>query len=382
MEQINKFEESLLNRTMLFVIVFTVFVCSSLYYLPGIQARLDNYIAKQESIRFQREQRQEMLAKLSGLEFLDYSTRQAMSSVAQLPEDEQEKAAAELEFEQQLRLEIPKGASKDTIAIDNHYVTQTIEFKLPDTDENYLARYPMIGKSDHIERLDYITSKDGGILELKMDGVYELDLDWEEKYLFIDFLTPQEVYDKVIVIDAGHGAGMPGAIIDGVQEKDIDLAIVQQLKKIFDSKKDEKLGVYYTRLDDSDPDFSDRSGLANLSNANLFVSIHSNSFVQDASIHGTGVLYDEKKDAAGNSSKHLAEILLKNITETLGTKNRGLIPGNNIYIVRTSEVPAALVEVGFMTNKKELANLTNENYQKKCAEAIYLGIMQALEEGY
>ena len=330
----------------------------------------------------QREQRQEMLAKLSGLEFLDYSTRQAMSSVAQLPEDEQEKAAAELEFEQQLRLEIPKGASKDTIAIDNHYVTQTIEFKLPGTDENYLARYPMIGKSDHIERLDYITSKDGGILELKMDGVYELDLDWEEKYLFIDFLTPQEVYDKVIVIDAGHGAGMPGAIIDGVQEKDIDLAIVQQLKKIFDSKKDEKLGVYYTRLDDSDPDFSDRSGLANLSNANLFVSIHSNSFVQDASIHGTGVLYDEKKDAAGNSSKHLAEILLKNITETLGTKNRGLIPGNNIYIVRTSEVPAALVEVGFMTNKKELANLTNENYQKKCAEAIYLGIMQALEEGY
>ena len=45
-------------------------------------------------------------------------------------------------------------------------------------------------------------------------------------------------------------------------------------------------------------------------------------------------------------------------------------------------MPAALVEVGFMTNKKELANLTNENYQKKCAEAIYLGIMQALEEGY
>lgn len=42
----------------------------------------------------------------------------------------------------------------------------------------------------------------------------------------------------------------------------------------------------------------------------------------------------------------------------------------------------ALVEVGFMTNPKELANLTSEKYQKKCARAIYDGIMQALEEGY
>ena len=76
------------------------------------------------------------------------------------------------------------------------------------------------------------------------------------------------------------------------------------------------------------------------------------------------------------------EILLEKTTDALGTKNMGLVPGNDIYVIRTSEAPAALVEVGFMTNPKELENLTDESYQKKCARAIYEGIMQALEEGY
>ena len=51
-------------------------------------------------------------------------------------------------------------------------------------------------------------------------------------------------------------------------------------------------------------------------------------------------------------------------------------------MIRTSEAPAALVEVGFMTNPAELSNLTSEAYQKKCAQGIYEGILQALEEGY
>ena len=128
--------------------------------------------------------------------------------------------------------------------------------------------------------------------------------------------------------------------------------------------------------------FADRAGLPNDIGADLFVSIHNNSYPAAASVNGTAVLYDEKKETEGNSSKHLADILLKKTTEALGTKNMGLVAGNDIYVIRSCEAPAALVEVGFMTNPKELANLTDKNYQKKCARAIYEGILQALEEGY
>jgi N-acetylmuramoyl-L-alanine amidase len=99
-------------------------------------------------------------------------------------------------------------------------------------------------------------------------------------------------------------------------------------------------------------------------------------------VNGTAVLFDEKKETEGNSSKHLANILLEQTCDAIGSKNMGLVNGNDIYIIRTSDAPAALVEVGFMTNPKELKKLTSEKYQKTCAEGIYSGILQALEEGY
>lgn len=374
-------EEKIVRGTSLFIVMLTVFICSSLVYLPTLEVKAQQYVAKQMRARREHEEREEMWAMLSGLEFLDYSTRQAMATAEELPE-KQQTAEEALDFPQQLRLELPKNCSKDDVTINNRYVTKTIDIRIKGAGEDYLVRYPMIGGSDHINDLNYFASEDGGTLELSMEHVYELSLDWEDQYLYIDFISPRELYDKIVVIDAGHGANMPGAIVNGVQEKNIDLAIVKQLKELFDQNKDEKLGVYYTRLDDSDPTFSSRSGLANDTGANLFVSIHSNSYPYSEAINGTTVLYDEEKEAAGNSSKHLADILLKKTTKALGSKNMGLARGNNIYIIRTSEAPAALVEIGFMTNPKELANLNDENYQKKCAHAIYEGIMQALEEGY
>ena len=375
-------EEKIVRGTSLFMVMLTVFICSSLVYLPTLEVKAQQYVAKQMRIRREREEREEMWAMLSGLEFLDYSTKQAMATAEELPEEQQQTAVAALDFPQQLRLELPKNGSKEDVTVSNHYVTRTIDIQIKGAGDDYLVRYPMIGKSDHIDNLNYFAGQDGGTLELSMEHVYELSLDWKEQYLYIDFIAPQDIYDKIVVIDAGHGANMPGAIVGDVQEKDIDLAIVKQLKKLFDENADEKLGVYYTRLNDTDPAFADRAALANDTDANLFVSIHNNSYPQSEEVNGTAVLYDEKKEAAGNSSRHLADILLKKTTTALGSKNMGLVAGNDIYVIRTSEAPAALVEVRFMTNPKELANLTDESYQKKCARAIYEGIMQALEEGY
>ncbi|MDD7643432.1 MAG: N-acetylmuramoyl-L-alanine amidase [bacterium] len=373
-------EEKIVRAVSLFLVMFSVFICSSLFYLPALEVKAKQYVAKQMQLRRDREEREEMWATLSGLEFLDYSTRQAYAAAE--GELGEEQVAQTLDFPQQLRLELPKNCTKEDVTIHDHYVTRTIEFQIKGAGDDYPVRYPMLGKSDHISELNYYAGNDGGTLELVMEHVYELSLDWQGQYLYIDFIAPQDIYDKLVVIDAGHGADMPGAIVSGVQEKDIDLAIVKQIKKLFDQNEDQTIGVYYTRLDDSDPAFADRAGLPNDIGADLFVSIHNNSYPAAASVNGTAVLYDEKKETEGNSSKHLADILLKKTTEALGTKNMGLVAGNDIYVIRSCEAPAALVEVGFMTNPKELANLTDKNYQKKCARAIYEGILQALEEGY
>ena len=152
------------------------------------------------------------------------------------------------------------------------------------------------------------------------------------------------------------------------------------MKEILDT--DEKIGVYYTRLDDSNPSYDERVGLANKAEADLFISIHNNSTTGSrlSKINGTQVMYDEEKEDA--VSKDFARICLEEVTAACGSKDKGLVKGNDIYIIRTSEVPVALIEVGFMTNGEELAKLNSPDYQKQVAEGIYQAILRAFDEGY
>lgn len=285
-------------------------------------------------------------------------------------------------MQRQLRLALPEGIRGSQITITNNYLLQKIIIEIPDTDNNYFENYPLTGSSNHIDNLSYAQEDGEGVIEITMDQVYELEMDYDESYYYIDFLTPQEVYDKVVVIDAGHGGRAPGATKQGVNEKDIDLQIVLKLKEIFDAE-DENIGVYYTRTDDSNPTFDQRVQLANKSNANLFISIHNNSTASGrmSSTKGTQVMYSES-DTDTLGSKEFAKICLEEVTSGLGSKNKGLVEGDSIYIIRTSEVPVALIEVGFMTNREELELLKSEEYQEKAAEAIHEAILRAFEEGY
>ena len=76
--------------------------------------------------------------------------------------------------------------------------------------------------------------------------MFELEDSYEPGRLYLEFLSPHDVYDKVVVVDAGHGGHAPGAVRLGISEKNIDLAILKQVKKLFDDGPD-NIGVYYTR---------------------------------------------------------------------------------------------------------------------------------------
>lgn len=279
----------------------------------------------------------------------------------------------------QLRLRLPEGVDGSQVQIINDYVTQTVRIEIPQTDTGYFDNYPIVGSSNNIDTLSYLQVGDSGIIEIVMDRVYELDMNYDTDYYYFNFLSPHEIYDKVVVVDAGHGGRAPGATKQGVNEKDIDLAIVLQLQEIF-AESSENIGVYYTRTDDSNPTFDQRVQLANKSDADLFISVHNNSIGNGrmSSTSGTQVMYDEESKA----SRDFAQICLEEVTEQLGSKDKGLVEGDSIYIIRTSEVPVALIEVGFMTNQEELDLLRTEEYQRQAAQGIYNAILRAFEEGY
>lgn len=320
-------------------------------------------ILGQFSVVNKREAKRE---QMSELQMLAYYTEQA---------EEEEDIA----FRQQLCLELPAGMTEDKIAIENDYVKQLITIRIPDVEKDYFSNHLLLGRSDYINDL-YM---ENGVIEITMDAVYEVKTAVKNGFLYVNFLTPRQVYDKVVVIDAGHGGGAPGAIKQGIMEKDINLSIVLELKKLLD-ENDQNIGVYYTRTEDNNPTFEQRAQLGEKAGANFFISVHSNSTTdgQMSDYNGTEVMYDEEKDSEGLSSKHLAQICLEEITGSMASKNNGLTYGNGIYIIRNNEVPAALIEVGFMTNQTELNKLNSPEYQKLAAQGIYNAILRALDEGY
>ena len=72
--------------------------------------------------------------------------------------------------------------------------------------------------------------------------------------------------------------------------------------------------------------------------------------------------------------------MLDQLSSDLGTRARGVVKGSDIYVLRNAQVPAVLVEVGFMSNQEELNNLVSASYQKRVAQSIYEAIVRAYEE--
>ncbi len=344
-------ENTIKKLSALMMGILTVAVCITAFYVSGV-----------------RKEAAKELERASGLELMDYYTSQS--------EDSEE------ELEHQMRIELPEKLTEADITIESDVLSQLIVVTLKGIGHDYYYEHPLLGSSDHIDNLMLGGEQDVGIIEITTDEVYEVRWEIRDSWLYLDFVPPGELYEKVLVIDAGHGGGQPGAIKLGVQEKDLDLAIVLELKALLDQHTNWK--VYYTRIEDADISLDRRVQLANKSHANLFISIHNNSTTSGemSDYNGTEVLYDEKKPEEGFSSKRLAEICLEETVAAAGSRNLGLSKGNSIYIIRTSQVPAALVEVGFMTNEEELAKLNSPEYQKLIAQGIYQGIIRALEEGF
>lgn len=348
-------QERVLKIAASFCVILSVIVCASLFYLPKLHGI---------SMAFGIEEFEDFL--LAGGERVGISAINTDETM--------------INFPQQLRVDLPEGCDASQVEVKQNYLTQTVDLVIPTENPEFLSGRPLVGSSRNIDDvvMDYAGGK--AVIEIVLDKVMETEKTCSGKYLYLDFLSTHEVYDKVVVIDAGHGGNMPGAAKQGICEKDIDLRIVEELKEILDTN--EKIGVYYTRLDDSNPSFAQRAGLANKAEADLFISIHNNSMTGSkySQIHGTQVMYDEKKK--DSESKDFAGICLEEVTAACGSADKGLVQGNDIYIIRTSEVPVALIEVGFMTNPEELEKLNSKEYQNQAAQGIYNAILRAFDEGY
>ena len=123
-------------------------------------------------------------------------------------------------------------------------------------------------------------------------------------------------------------------------------------------------------------DMRNRCNLINDAKPDLVVSIHQNSYHEEA-ISGGQVFY-YKSSVKG---KRLAELLQKRFDFVLGKDNRRLAkPNGSYYLLLHVKQPIVIVECGFLSNWKEAAALSEDEYQERMAWTIHMGIMEFLNE--
>lgn len=180
----------------------------------------------------------------------------------------------------------------------------------------------------------------------------------------------------LVVIDAGHGGWDPGAVgAYGTREKDVNLSIARFIRLL--GLYDDEISILLTRSEDIYVPHRERTDLANRLKADLFVSIHANAHPRHSAANGIEVLVHDDRDLANYSqSRALALLLQRRLTRTLGVTDRGI--KHQRLFIRWAEMPAVLIETGFLTNPTEELKLRHFTYQWTVAEIIFSTIKEYL----
>jgi N-acetylmuramoyl-L-alanine amidase len=195
------------------------------------------------------------------------------------------------------------------------------------------------------------------------------------RYLVVDDIENANLSvlaGKTIAIDAGHGGIDDGAKWNGLDEKNINLAIAVKLASIL---SDNGASPILTREGDVDyytkgkggkrNDLLKRAEIIESSGANVFVSIHCNA-IKGANWSGAQVFYHPKLE----ENKILAERMQYALKNFPPGNKRQIKQDSDIILLKSVSVPGVLVEAGFISNPEEAARLNTEAYQQKLAEYI------------
>jgi N-acetylmuramoyl-L-alanine amidase len=185
---------------------------------------------------------------------------------------------------------------------------------------------------------------------------------------------PSSARQFIVVIDPGHGGRDPGGIgWRGIEEKEITLAIARLVE--LEALSEPELRIVLTRRSDIYVPLKERTALADRLGAALYLSIHANIH-SDWRVKGIETLLPESWRGRSSRSLLLARGLQESLVRELGGRDRG-VKYQRLYL-RWSSVPAALVEVGFLSNPEEARLLQSLSYQDRIARAILAGIKEFL----
>lgn len=180
------------------------------------------------------------------------------------------------------------------------------------------------------------------------------------------FISPTNEPSKIkVVLDAGHGGTDHGAKHDSFTEKEITSQIIGKINAL---NKNKNIEIQFTRVSDDMVNLADRAEMINRIKPDLVLSLHVN-YNKNTTASGFEIFTAKAGHAKSSQSAELAKQLAGKLSATLAANNRG-IKEAPFMILNKSEVPALVVELGFLSNDNDRTYLTDTNSQDRIAAAI------------
>ncbi len=271
---------------------------------------------------------------------------------------------------------IPLGEDcrAEDVVVENCYTETELRVYIKDAAKDFFEDRAVRGDVSAIRQAEWESQKDGVLLRFRMDGVYEFQSSIESDSLRIAACSPHELYRMVVVIDPACGGGETGQTFAGCSEKEIALAVSERIQEQVGR---EEIRLYFTRTEDTEVPADARRGLAQAVDADLFINIGV-GVSEDPARYGIQGWYNESYFIPEFGNVQLADLLTRNVTVAARNRAVGLNAAGEESILQDLSLPAARVEVGYLSNERERALLIQEEYQEKLAE----GIAKAIEEIY
>ena len=262
----------------------------------------------------------------------------------------------------------------NNIKYDDDYLNGEFRITIPENLTSVLSSTSFMIGSEKVNSVDINCTSYNTVITVHENNIIACKTEKAGNYVVFNFVHPSEVYNKIVVLDAGHGLQDNGASGNGLVEKELTLDIELRALDLFENASDIK--VYCTRLGDTYPTLTERQDMASYM-ADAFVSIHINSATSSASGTETYCLYSNDQ-GNGLTSYMLAERILDKLIASLGTVDRGV--KSEEYIVLKGTRPSTLLEMGFISNSDDAAMMGAAVNRQKMAQAIFDGVTELLNE--
>jgi len=259
-----------------------------------------------------------------------------------------------------LCIPLEEGVGRADVRTSYDIGSCTMSVTVPVSDSGFYYENNLYGSRDHVKNVEFRDDGNEVTFDIINDDRMAPETVFEDRKLYIAFKPLVELYDRIILIDPGHGGSDSGTEAYDFLEKDITLGVSKELESILD----EDSGVFFTRSGDQDLPEKDREKKAVDLGASLVISLQTNADRDTRITRGMELSYSD--DSVSDAAKSLAQSLEK----VTGVENVAVVKKKETGYFDETGIPCIVIRLGYMTNRAEAEMMSEGDFQKQTASAI------------